>query len=416
MIVDLMRNDLSRVCRAGTVRVAELCRAYRFPTVHQMTSTVQGELKANVTAYDIFRAAFPPGSVTGAPKVRATEIICDLEPEPRGIYCGSIGLFYPNGDFDCNVAIRTLESNYHSSKSLAEETKESSSVHPSSRIPHPFLLGLGSGIVIDSDPPSEWRETLVKSKFARQQPQEFGLFETFRYIPDLSMARRAGLSSGGSRTQVNSDSRNPAGIFHNLHSHLRRLKHSCDYFSRPFPLRKILLTLRNLKLTLGDKPHRVRLELRDEEIALRLIDEHLSWPDEGINLLISETRLDPDDPRLYHKTTDRREKYEALQIAQSRGAHEVLFRNTRGELCEGAISNILLKIDGHWLTPALASGLLPGVWRGQQLKSGRCREAILTLDDLSRADEILMGNSVRGEGRVINILADKLDSQTNAAK
>ncbi|MBU1919715.1 aminodeoxychorismate synthase component I [bacterium] len=408
MIVDLMRNDLSRICKAGSVHVAELCRAYRFPTVHQMTSTVRGELAAGVSLFDIFKAAFPPGSVTGAPKVRATEIIRELEPESRGIYCGSICLFYPSGDFICNVAIRTLES----------------SLHPSSLILHPFTLGLGSGIVIDSDPELEWQETLVKSRFSQAKPQTFGLFETFRYTPGAGQVsppftggqggvnpagtekgRRAGLSIADSSSDDSSEMRNPAGTFRNLHSHLMRLKRSCDYFSRPFPLRKILRTLRDAKPSLGDSPHRVRLELsREAEITLRLVDENLSWPADGVTLLLSEIRLDPADPRLYHKTTDREEKYTALKHAENLGAHEVLFLNTRGELCEGAISNIFLNINGEWLTPALSCGLLPGVWRDNQLKSGRAREAFLTLDDLRRAGQILVGNSVRGEAKVQQVI------------
>lgn len=370
MIVDLMRNDLSRICRADSVHVAELCRAYRFPTVHQMTSTVCGELQPEVSLFDILKATFPPGSVTGAPKIRATEIIRELEPEPRGLYCGSLCLFLPNGDFTCNVAIRTLES-----CAVPQYEHESETEQGHCR----FVLGIGSAIVADSDPDSEWQETLVKARFSQAKVETFRLFETFRFVPGLG--------------------------FRNLHSHLMRLKHSCDYFSRSFPLRRMLHALRDLKPALGDAPHRVRLELsRAGMVTLHLIDENLSWPAAGVTLLLSDTRLDPDDPRLYHKTTDRAEKYAALKHAKSCGAHELLFMNSRGELCEGAISNIMLYINGEWLTPALSCGLLPGVWRENQLKSGRAREAILTLDDLQRADKVLVGNSVRGEGQVARII------------
>ncbi|MBL0061107.1 MAG: anthranilate synthase component I family protein [bacterium] len=181
MIVDLMRNDLGRICETGSVRTRDEYFVERFPTVHQMTTTVVGDLREDVSLFEIFKASFPAGSITGAPKVRASQIIQDIEPTPRGIYCGSIGLFYPGGDFVCNVAIRTLEIN----GSIA-------------------TLGIGSGIVADSNPDREWEEVLLKSKFLERRPQIFGLYEAFRYIPEVG--------------------------FKDIESHLRRLEHSCNLF------------------------------------------------------------------------------------------------------------------------------------------------------------------------------------------
>jgi len=360
MIVDLMRNDLGRVCRAGTVTVPELWRADRFPTVHQMTSLVRGQLRAGTSLFEILTATFPPGSVTGAPKIRACEIIAELEPHPRGIYCGSIGLFYPGGDFELNVAIRTL------------------SFHPSSFILHPSgILGIGSGIVADSDPQEEWAETKLKFEFVTRRAVPFALYETIRHDDN--------------------------GTFHDLLSHVHRLRRSCDYFGRPFPARKVFDDLRKLRGRLDKQPARIRLDLDGERVSLKTDFENLSWP-EYLVLMLAAEPVNPEDFRLYHKTTLRPERYGLLENARARRAQECLFVNTRGELTEGAISNLLVKLGGEWLTPALSSGLLPGVARAKLLQSGRCREAIVLLEDLARAEEVRMINAVRGEGVVTRVV------------
>jgi para-aminobenzoate synthetase/4-amino-4-deoxychorismate lyase len=410
MIVDLVRNDLGRICQMGSVTVPELWRVDRFPTVHQMTSLVRGELREDVSLFDIFAALFPPGSVTGAPKIRAMQIISEVEAEPRSIYCGTIGLFFPNGDFECNVAIRTIQ------RMKAEggrmKSNEAPPLHPSSFILHPSLLGLGSGIVADSDPETEWRETQLKGEFVTLQPRDFILYETIRYDQRMKAEDSSLLD---------------------LHLHLRRLRQSCLYFGHPFPLHEIIEHLRELQTTLGDVPARIKLDLKIDPfssfkfqvssfsdssliphpsslIETHVIRENLSWPTDGMTVMLSDLRLDPEDFRLYHKTNLRPEKYEELEKARALGATEVLFLNTRGELCEGALSNLALKINGEWRTPALHCGLLPGTWREKQLASGRLREAVLTLDDLRRAEEIRMGNAVRGEGKVIRVINSKGDN------
>jgi para-aminobenzoate synthetase component 1 len=141
MIVDLLRNDLSRVCRPGTVRVPELFALEQHPTVHHLVSTVVGELEPSADAVDLVRAAFPGGSITGAPKVRAMEIIAELEPTRRGIYCGSIGYLSATGAMDTSIVIRTL-------------VASGSEVY----------FQAGGGIVADSDPELEYRETLDKAR------------------------------------------------------------------------------------------------------------------------------------------------------------------------------------------------------------------------------------------------------------
>ena len=141
MIVDLLRNDLSRVCRPGTVRVPELFALEHHPTVHHLVSTVVGEIEAGAGAVDLIRAAFPGGSITGAPKVRAMEIIAELEPTQRGVYCGSIGYVSATGAMDTSIVIRTY---------LALDGQ--------------VYFQAGGGIVADSDPELEYAETLDKAR------------------------------------------------------------------------------------------------------------------------------------------------------------------------------------------------------------------------------------------------------------
>ncbi|MFV0303351.1 MAG: aminodeoxychorismate synthase component I, partial [Paracoccus sp. (in: a-proteobacteria)] len=148
MIVDLLRNDISRVCRPGTVKVPQLFHVETYATVHQMTSTVRGKLAEGMGLADIIAALFPCGSITGAPKVRAMEIIAELEQAPRGIYCGAIGWVDPAGPMRFNVAIRT----------------------PVVRAPGRLRLNVGGGIVHDSRADAEWREALWKSSFASLSP------------------------------------------------------------------------------------------------------------------------------------------------------------------------------------------------------------------------------------------------------
>jgi para-aminobenzoate synthetase component 1 len=141
MIVDLLRNDLSRVCRAGSVHAPELFALEHYATVHHLVSTVVGELGPEFDAVDLVRAAFPGGSITGAPKVRAMQIIAELEPTRRGVYCGSIGYLSVTGALDTSIVIRTY-------LVLGNEV----------------YFQVGGGIVADSDPEQEYRETLDKAR------------------------------------------------------------------------------------------------------------------------------------------------------------------------------------------------------------------------------------------------------------
>lgn len=152
MIVDLLRNDLSRLSEVGSVKVTDLFTIQTYPTLHQMTSGIEARLRDDVSLADLFAGLFPCGSVTGAPKIRAMEIIRDLECAPRGVYCGSLGVIAPSGDIRFNVAIRTL------------------TIFPD----HELVCNVGSAVVADSRAREEYEECLIKARFLTGAPTTSG--------------------------------------------------------------------------------------------------------------------------------------------------------------------------------------------------------------------------------------------------
>ena len=387
MIVDLMRNDIGRVCEMGGVSVPRTFHVERYGSLHQMTSDVEGRLREGTRASDLLRAVFPPGSITGAPKIRAMEIINELEHESRGVYCGSIGYLNPGGDCLLNVAIRTIVQRGNECE-----------------------MGVGSGIVWDSDPRGELAETLLKGSFIASEPADFELLETILYR----------IGEG----------------FTDLDAHLTRMRRSADYFSRDFPE----TDLRNaLDSAAGEiESHASELTQHEARVRLLLGDDgscRAEWTDAGtpesepVSLLLVSRQTDPNDIFLYHKTT-RREAYDTeLHEAREKGFFDALHVNTRGEITEGSITNVLVEIDGRWYTPPLESGLLPGVWRMGQAREnyelritshefGELRilpveERVITLDDLRRATRVIIGNSVRGAIEVGEIVDDAGERVSN---
>jgi len=354
MIVDLLRNDLGRICRMGSVRVEDIFSIERYRTLLQMTSTISGELNPGTTFGDVMRSIFPSGSITGAPKLRTMQIIRELERQPRGVYTGAIGHITPAGDATFNVAIRTLV--------LRDGTAR---------------MGVGGGIVADSEPASEFRECQLKTQFLTRSVRPFQLIETV-------------LFDGRGLTL--------------LPFHLDRLGSSAAYFDFPYDREAIESQLGALE---GSFPvgqcQRVRL-LLDAGGGISLTHAGFS-PDAGpLRVRISARRTCSNDLMLRHKTT-LRELYDQ-EYAQARADEldEVLFLNERGELTEGAISTVFVARGGHLLTPPLGSGVLPGVLRRHILgtRSGAA-EAVLTVRDLERADDIFLGNSLRGLRRVSHI-------------
>lgn len=340
MIVDLLRNDLSRLARTGSVKVPDLFRVETYPTVHQMTSTVTAELEEGRGAWDLIEAIFPCGSITGAPKIRAMEIISDLETVPRGVYCGTIGWVEPGGDAAFNVAIRTLTIR------AGEGTAR---------------LGLGSGLVADSRAADEWRECLAKGAFLDMSDRRFDLIETMRFDPHDGVIE--------------------------LERHLARLKRSAEAVGFAFDRHAARNELQ--AATFGAGLSRVRLLLaRSGALAVELRPLEPP-PSEPVDVKVMPLPVSSDDFRLRHKTSDR-DFYGAARAAA--GTFEVLFADPDGFLTEGSFTSLFVERDGRLLTPPLSRGLLPGVLRERLIESGEATEADLTEEDL--ADGFFIGNSL----------------------
>jgi para-aminobenzoate synthetase/4-amino-4-deoxychorismate lyase len=413
MIVDLLRNDLGRLCRFGSVRVESLFAVERYPTLWQMTSTVTGELRTDAGFHEIFRALFPCGSITGAPKVRAMQLLAQIEPEPRGIYTGAIG-FFSREQTVFNVAIRTLE--------LRGKGGELALRHG--------VMGVGGGIVADSDAVAEFSECLLKAEFLtgppNRFPEGFSLVETLLWLDGYPL----------------------------IELHLDRLVDSAGYFDFSCEREAVKAALLAHASTFPSQaPRKVRL-LLESDGSFGIASEVLSEPgitadslaaEEGpfygqtheihpsvakavadsigltrglnppspsasgysaasttpLRVRIASERTDPRDRMLFHKTTHRPLYAGAFEAAAQAGFGEVLFLNLRGEVTEGAIGNLFIEKDGHWSTPPIECGLLPGVFRRHLLETRpNIAERVLSLEDLRQADAVYLANAVRGLRRV----------------
>ncbi|WP_414639492.1 aminodeoxychorismate synthase component I [Allosphingosinicella sp.] len=340
MIVDLLRNDLSRVSKPGTVKVPRLFEVESYPTVHQMTSTVVSELEEGLGAVDLIAATFPCGSITGAPKIRAMEIIAGIEEGPRGVYTGSIGWIEPGGDASFNVAIRTL------------------TLTPGE---HRAALGLGSGIVADSESGAEWRECLAKGAFV-EGGRRFYLIETMRFDPHDGIAE--------------------------LERHLARMKASAAQLDFSFDRHAARNDLQAATFRLRE-PRRLRLVLSSNGSVViegRPLPEQPGGP---VEIAVRPLPVSSEDFRLRHKTSDRTFYDEARN-----GQFEVLFEDDEGFLTEGSFTSLFVEREGKLLTPPLTRGLLPGILREKLIEEGDAEEAELTVTDL--ADGFYIGNIVRG--------------------
>ncbi|APG61726.1 aminodeoxychorismate synthase, component I [Sphingorhabdus lutea] len=357
MIVDLLRNDISRICVAGSVRADKLFHVESYPTVHQMTSTIEGELKGNVDFARILRAIYPCGSITGAPKIRAMEIIDELEISPRGIYCGSIGRLDPDGDMAFNVAIRTI--------SLAKTDK-----------PQIWAanLGLGSGIVADSLGENEWRECLLKGEFTKIDKHAVDLIETMRFDPAHGILR--------------------------LEAHLARLKNSASDLKFMFDRHEARNMLHAATFHI-EHISKVRLLLSHSGAMSIAISPIKDGTDRELRVIICPMTLSSDDYRLRYKCTDRAFYDEPRRAASH--VDEVIFCDDNGNLTEGSFTNIFVP-DGKdgFITPPLKHGLQPGILRAEMIDEGIAVEGDITAQSLS--DGFFVGNSMRGLMRARIIL------------
>ena len=386
MIVDLLRNDVSRIAQPHSVRVPHLFTVQTLPTVLQMVSDVTATTRPGTRLSEVFGALFPCGSVTGAPKVQAMRMIQALEPEPRGIYCGAIGVLRPGGHATFNVAIRTV---------TLRGTQAS--------------CGIGSGITFDATADAEWQEWRIKRGFLARASESFKLLETLRL---------------------------ENGSFHNLEAHLARLKRAAAHFGFPFDEAVIANALRQAippgchcgldpqSMNPGLPGSRVELGMtkassqsaggidpakpaRPDETTWRvrlLLDasgraqaQAFALPPSPlpVTLQLAHVPFDEAHSEFTRFKTTHRAHYEAFAPADP-AVFDTLLYNDVGELTECTRGNIALLLDGRWVTPPLRCGLLDGIGREMALKEGRLIEAVVRLDDLPRVQALAFVNSLRG--------------------
>lgn len=344
MIVDLLRNDLSRLCEPGSVKVPELFALETYPTLHQMTSQIEGHLAGHKNWQDIFTGLFPCGSITGAPKIRAMEIIHELESQSRGPYCGSIGYISPDGDACFNVAIRTLQKSGNQ-----------------------IQYGVGSGIVLDSETEDEYQECLLKARILTSTQK--GFFETFRWDPETGYCR--------------------------LDRHKKRFLKAAKAFNVEISSDEIDQLLQRQIFEENQTPHRVRLSYTPLTgltlEAVPLLD--LIQP---LKLSLSQYALTAQRQTTNHKV-GARDLYdgERKRLQSLTKCDEVLFIDELNNLCEGSFTSLFIQEGGELITPPLP-GILPGVLRAELIAEGKAVEGKISLSRLLSADKIYVGNSLRG--------------------
>ncbi|HWW74944.1 MAG TPA: chorismate-binding protein, partial [Pyrinomonadaceae bacterium] len=363
MLIDLGRNDVGRVAEVGSVRVPELFRVERYPTVFQLTSTVEGTLRDDATLEDVFAALFPCGSVTGAPKVSTTRIIAGLEDAPRGVYCGAVGFVAPGGRAAFNVAIRTVV--------VDAERGEAE-------------YGTGGGVTWDSTAEREYAEALDKARLLAEEAGDFELLETLRL---------------------------EGGEYALLEEHVARLAESAAYFDFRLSPRRVREALAAHALSCAAGARRVRLlvsrdggvrvESTEIDGRLRVESAGIEEPPAGLRpsakaltVALARTPVSRGDRFLYHKTT-RRTLYEERR-AERPGAFDVLLWNEEGELTEFTNGNLVVELGGRRWTPPRECGLLAGTFRARLLRRGEVAECVLRREDLARVARCWLINSVRG--------------------
>jgi para-aminobenzoate synthetase / 4-amino-4-deoxychorismate lyase len=349
MIVDMVRNDLGRVAKAGTVEVPTLFATEKYDTVWQLTSTVTAEPRPGTTLAEVFAALFPAASITGAPKVAAMELISRLEANPRGVYCGAIGYGGPRRDgtplWRFNVGIRTVLIDQATGRGW---------------------YGTGGGITYDSTPSGEYAEALLKTRVLARRSSDFDLLETIRWTPDAG--------------------------FRHLDRHVRRLMASADYFDVPVSDAHVREALEEAVRGV-DLPQRVRLRV-SRQGGITVGTGRIPVVSGPVRLAVDEVPVDSSDPFLRHKTS-RREVFEKA-AARHPYADDVILVNERGELTETTIASLVAEVDGRWVTPPLDSGCLPGVERAHLLSAGKVHESVLFPADVGRATGLARVNSLRG--------------------
>ena len=365
MILDLLRNDLGRISELGTVRLRKLFHVEKYETLLQMISEIESILKEEVEIAEIIKNIFPCGSVTGAPKISTMGIINEIEKEKRGIYTGAIGLFHQDKKI-FNVAIRTI--------SLKEEENKNS---------FKGEIGIGSGIVWDSDSEKEYDEVLLKSKFLTDPDPYFEIFETMKFS---------------------------SGTFERLDMHLNRMEDAASFFLFKFDRNRIISTLID---ELSDhelgKNYRIKVILNKwGKIKVEVNEIRLTSGETKI--ILSDKTVSTENKFQYFKTTNRNLYDSEHKEYYEKGFFDVIFINEKRQIAEGAITNIFINKNGMLYTPPLSSGILPGVYRKHWLQTNiNIKEEALYKDDLLIADEIILTNSLRGKVRVDKLFLNETE-------
>ena len=343
MIVDLLRNDIARVAHQGSVRVPKLFTIDNFATLRQMTSTIVGETLPDADLAQIFAALFPCGSITGAPKIAATQAIAALETSPRGAYCGALGVVQPGGAALFSVGIRTV--------TIANGEAE---------------CGIGGGITWDSDPAEEHGECQIKRRFLLRASAAFDLLESIK-LED--------------------------GAYWLLERHCDRLQRSAEHFGFPFDIEAVNRALQGTAEQNPTASYAVRL-LLSRRGNITIETRPLPFTPGHPSVALAETAISSDDEFLHHKTTHR--AVHEAHAPKSAGIFDTLLFNERGEITEFTRGNVAVELDGRFLTPPESSGLLPGTLRAELLAQGKLIERVLKHDDLRRAKALWFINSLRG--------------------
>ena len=330
MIVDLIRNDLGRIAETGSVDVGKLFAVETYPTLHQLVSTVTARVRDRIAVADIVRAIFPCGSITGAPKIRAMEVISELEQSPRGAYCGAIGCFAPDGSAHFNVAIRTI--------TIEGERGE---------------LGIGGGVVYDSDADAEYDECLLKAAYFEAARKPIGLIETMRCAAGEGIVRRD--------------------------LHLARLERSAKRLGLPFRPAEIARALDDV-VSASRSNERVRLSLAEDGSAEVTSAELPAGENRPWRFAVSPLRLPSGDALSRYKTSWREHlDGEHARLAKLLGCDEVVFLNEKGEVVEGSRTNIFIRRGSLLVTPPLSSGCLDGCLRRELIARGETVEERIPL-------------------------------------
>lgn len=345
MIVDLLRNDLGMIADAGKVTVSKLFEIEQYPTVHQMTSTITATLSEKTELVDIFKALFPCGSITGAPKISTMEIIENLETSPRGVYCGAIGYITPNKEAIFNVPIRTVAIEHESGQAT---------------------YGVGGGITWDSTAEDEYHEILAKASLLEKDLPVFQLLESLLL---------------------------ENGEYFLLEEHLNRLENSAKFFDFPYDVESVKEALHKLRLEKRRGMLKVRL-LLDKEGKIDIAGFPVIQQETIRKVMLGPEPVDQNNPFLYHKTTNR-EIYEKFQRQKPEAVFDMLLWNKVGEVTEFTNGNVVVELEGAFWTPPIHSGLLAGTFRDKLIASGKINERTIKVTDLKRCTKIWLINSVR---------------------